>query len=74
MKSLLDPSGGLNDVAKGGLTLLAWDPPGYGKSTPPQRTFPLDFLERDAKEAAAFMEKLGEIFLMFIAGLYMLVL
>lgn len=24
-------------------TIIAWDPPGYGKSRPPNRTFPLDF-------------------------------
>ena len=60
MKTLLDSGDGLNGVSGGGLTLLAWDPPGYGKSTPPKRTFPVDFLDRDAKEAAAFMETMGE--------------
>ena len=41
------------------LTILAWDPPGYGKSRPPNRTFPLDFFARDAKVALKFMKSLG---------------
>ena len=43
----------------GKLKLIAWDPPGYGKSRPPERTFPLDFFERDAKWALKFMKSLG---------------
>jgi valacyclovir hydrolase len=28
--------------------VIAWDPPGYGKSIPPAKTFTTDFLEKDA--------------------------
>ena len=38
-------------------TLIAWDPPGYGESRPPKRTFPLDFFDRDAKAADELMTK-----------------
>lgn len=44
---------GLN---KDKFTVVAWDPPGYGKSRPPDRKFPLDFYEKDADAAAQFME------------------
>lgn len=40
-------------------SLVAWDPPGYGKSRPPQRTFPLNAPERDAQAASELMEALG---------------
>lgn len=40
-------------------SLIAWDPPGYGKSRPPQRTFPVDFFRRDATIAAELMATLG---------------
>lgn len=39
-------------------TIIAWDPPGYGKSQPPNRTFPLDFFHRDASVANTLMETL----------------
>lgn len=39
-------------------SIIAWDPPGYGKSRPPNRTFPLDFFHRDASVANALMESL----------------
>lgn len=39
-------------------TIIAWDPPGYGKSTPPKRTFPLDFFHRDATIANSLMQSL----------------
>ena len=45
--------------SSGKLTLIAWDPPGYGKSRPPNRTFPNNFFERDAKVALNFMKSLG---------------
>ena len=48
---------GLNSLGK--LTLVAWDPPGYGKSRPPNRTFPQNFFERDAYVAKKFMQSLG---------------
>lgn len=41
------------------LTVIAWDPPGYGKSIPPQREFPLDFFHRDADSAAKLMKALN---------------
>lgn len=45
------------DVNK--LTIVAWDPPGYGKSRPPNRTFPDDFFQRDATWAHNLMKTLG---------------
>lgn len=39
-------------------TIIAWDPPGYGKSRPPNRTFPLDFFHRDAAVANELMKSL----------------
>ncbi|XP_022191087.2 valacyclovir hydrolase [Nilaparvata lugens] len=41
------------------LTVIAWDPPGYGKSIPPERKFPLDFFHRDAESAAKLMQTLN---------------
>ena len=38
---------------------LGWDPPGYGLSRPPNRTFPSDFFARDARVAVEFMRSLG---------------
>lgn len=40
-------------------TIIAWDPPGYGKSRPPERTFPVGFYHRDAYLADALMRQLG---------------
>lgn len=40
-------------------SLVAWDPPGYGNSRPPQRTFPLDYFERDAEAVGDLIEALG---------------
>lgn len=40
-------------------SIIGWDPPGYGKSTPPNRTFDLDFFHRDAFVANALMQSLG---------------
>ncbi|CAG7829373.1 unnamed protein product [Allacma fusca] len=39
--------------------LVAWDPPGYGKSRPPDRDFYEGCLQRDASLAVKMMEKLG---------------
>ncbi|XP_055615488.1 valacyclovir hydrolase [Toxorhynchites rutilus septentrionalis] len=39
--------------------VIAWDPPGYGKSRPPEKEFGLDFFEKDAEAAACLMEKIG---------------
>lgn len=36
-------------------TLIAWDPPGYGKSIPPNREFPVNFYEKDADTALFLM-------------------
>lgn len=41
------------------LTIVAWDPPGYGKSRPPDRTFPDDVFQRDAAWAHNLMQTLG---------------
>ncbi|XP_029165336.1 valacyclovir hydrolase-like [Nylanderia fulva] len=40
-------------------TILAWDPPGYGKSRPPDRTLPDDFFQRDAVLAHNLVQTLG---------------
>lgn len=37
-------------------TLVAWDPPGYGKSRPPEKKFTTDFYEKDAESAYEFMK------------------
>lgn len=39
-------------------TVVAWDPRGYGHSRPPDRDFPVDFFERDAKDAVDLMKTL----------------
>ncbi|KAM3959760.1 valacyclovir hydrolase [Aphomia sociella] len=39
-------------------TLVAYDPPGYGKSRPPDREFPLDFYDKDADFTYEFMKAL----------------
>uniref|UniRef100_A0A182SDR6 AB hydrolase-1 domain-containing protein n=1 Tax=Anopheles maculatus TaxID=74869 RepID=A0A182SDR6_9DIPT len=39
--------------------VIAWDPPGYGKSRPPEKEFTVDFFERDAAAASELMQKLG---------------
>lgn len=43
------------------LKVIAWDPPGYGRSRPPARTWPKvpNFYHRDAEVAAELMEQLG---------------
>uniref|UniRef100_W8BC12 Valacyclovir hydrolase n=1 Tax=Ceratitis capitata TaxID=7213 RepID=W8BC12_CERCA len=40
-------------------TIIAWDPPGYGKSQPPARQFDLDFFQKDASFAVDLMRALG---------------
>ena len=39
--------------------VIAADPRGYGRSRPPERDFPLDFLERDAAGMAALAVSVG---------------
>lgn len=36
-------------------TIVAWDPPGYGKSRPPNRKFNANFYEEDAENIRAFL-------------------
>uniref|UniRef100_A0A2K6SJE6 AB hydrolase-1 domain-containing protein n=1 Tax=Saimiri boliviensis boliviensis TaxID=39432 RepID=A0A2K6SJE6_SAIBB len=38
--------------------VIAWDPEGYGHSKPSHRDFPVDFFERDAKDAVDLMKSL----------------
>ncbi|XP_078038004.1 serine hydrolase BPHL [Augochlora pura] len=40
-------------------TMVVWEPVGYGKSRPPDRTFPDDFFHRDATHARNLMKVLG---------------
>lgn len=40
-------------------TVVGWDPRGYGQSRPPDRDFPSDFFQRDAKDAVDLMKSLG---------------
>ena len=45
------------------LKLIVWDPPGYGTSRPPERTWPKSpnhFYSRDADVAVDFMSTIGE--------------
>lgn len=39
-------------------TIIAFDPPGYGKSRPPAKRFHLDFYQEDAEVAADLMKQL----------------
>ncbi|XP_030737390.1 valacyclovir hydrolase isoform X1 [Globicephala melas] len=39
-------------------TVVAWDPRGYGHSRPPDRDYPVEFFERDAKDAVDLMKML----------------
>nr|CAD7459405.1 unnamed protein product [Timema tahoe] len=49
----------LEKLNRSKFTLVAWDPPGYGKSRPPDREFSLNFLHHDADIAAKLMQSLG---------------
>lgn len=40
-------------------TIVAWDPPGYGKSRPPERKFCAGYYRRDAYIANVLMRELG---------------
>ncbi|XP_073939080.1 valacyclovir hydrolase isoform X3 [Castor canadensis] len=48
----------LKSLSKTLFTVVAWDPRGYGHSRPPDRDFPMDFFERDAKDAVDLMKAL----------------
>ncbi|XP_072267885.1 valacyclovir hydrolase [Pyxicephalus adspersus] len=48
----------LKQFNKKDFTLIAWDPRGYGLSIPPHRDYPMDFFERDAKDAIDLMKAL----------------
>ncbi|XP_045407551.1 valacyclovir hydrolase isoform X2 [Lemur catta] len=48
----------LQSLSKKLFTVVAWDPRGYGHSRPPDRDFPVDFFERDAKDAVDLMKTL----------------
>jgi valacyclovir hydrolase len=39
--------------------VIALDPRGYGESRPPERDYPLDFYQRDARDVLALMTELG---------------
>lgn len=72
----------LEQLDKKQFTLVAWDPPGYGFSRPPDRDFLGDFLHRDADIALKLMKALklpqfsmlgwsdGGITAMILAGRY----
>ncbi|XP_044259052.1 valacyclovir hydrolase isoform X2 [Tribolium madens] len=49
----------INDLANEKFTVIAWDPPGYGFSRPPERNFCQKFYENDADTAHDFMQHLG---------------
>lgn len=49
----------LKSLSKERFTVVGWDPRGYGQSRPPDRDFPPDFFERDAKDAVDLMKTLG---------------
>ena len=49
----------MENLNKEDFTIIAWDPPGYGESRPPNRTFPPHFFNRDAIWACELMQTLG---------------
>ncbi|XP_061540689.1 valacyclovir hydrolase isoform X1 [Phycodurus eques] len=49
----------LKSLNKDVFTVVGWDPRGYGLSRPPDRDFPLDFFENDARDAVDLMRTLG---------------
>lgn len=63
-------------------SIIAWDPPGYGKSIPPQRYLGVDFYKKDSETAFQLMQNLkfktfdllgwsdGGITAMIMAGTY----
>ncbi|OWF53546.1 Valacyclovir hydrolase [Mizuhopecten yessoensis] len=49
----------LTGFNKSDYTLVAMDPQGYGRSIPPERTWPLEYLQRDADDALQLCKTLG---------------
>lgn len=49
----------MKSLNKERFTVVCFDPRGYGQSRPPARDFPIDFYERDAKDAVDLMKALG---------------
>ncbi|XP_057336563.1 valacyclovir hydrolase-like [Microplitis mediator] len=49
----------IESLDKTKFTIVAWDPPGYGKSRPPERDYSGDFGQRDAEYAYELMNTLG---------------
>ncbi|XP_053980553.1 valacyclovir hydrolase-like [Hylaeus volcanicus] len=49
----------IEGLDKNKFTIIAWDPPGYGKSRPPSRTYPVNLYARDASWARNLMKTLG---------------
>jgi valacyclovir hydrolase len=49
----------LTELNKEMFTVVGLDPRGYGRSIPPQRDWPDNFIERDAIDAAQLMKNLG---------------
>lgn len=46
----------LENLNRDKLTVIAWDPPGYGYSRPPDRKFDMDMFRDDAVIANKFMK------------------
>lgn len=49
----------IEGLDKNKFTTVAWDPPGYGLSRPPNRLFDVKFYENDADAAYDFMQNIG---------------
>ncbi|XP_030748896.1 valacyclovir hydrolase [Sitophilus oryzae] len=49
----------IEELDKDKFTVIAWDPPGYGSSRPPNRLFNSKFYDNDADMAFHFMKNLG---------------
>lgn len=49
----------IEKLPKDKFKIVAWDPPGYGKSRPPDRAFPDNFFELDATWGCQLMKTLG---------------
>ncbi|GFN97537.1 valacyclovir hydrolase [Plakobranchus ocellatus] len=49
----------LNGLSDKKYTIISMDPRGYGQSRPPNREWPLNFLQNDAEDAAALMKALS---------------